>query len=317
LDRPAVPRTRPEIRKTLRALGVRPSRRLGQSFLADPGALARIAAAAAPEAGDLVLEVGPGLGGLTAALAESGASVLAVEIDRGLAGFLLAAFADEPRVRILEGDALDGHGGLSPALRDELAAAAPRAPSSERPGGPRAAPTETPGAPRGRLLVVSNLPYSAATPLVQALLRREPPPDDMVIMVQREVGDRIRAAPGTAAYGPLSVLVQAVAKTGRLETVRKESFHPVPEVASSVLRITPDPALRAAAGDPGRLAALVHAAFSMRRKTLGNALCRAGVPAAALRAAGVDPGRRAETLSAAEFVALAAALPALPVREAG
>jgi 16S rRNA (adenine1518-N6/adenine1519-N6)-dimethyltransferase len=135
--------------------------------------------------------------------------------------------------------------------------------------------------------------------------------------VQREVADRVRAAPGTPAYGPLSVLVRAVARVRPVASVRKESFHPVPEVASSVIRITPDPALRAAAGDLGRLEGLVHAAFAMRRKTLGNNLAKAGVPAGALRAAGVDPGRRAETLSPAEFVALAAALPALAAGGAG
>jgi 16S rRNA (adenine1518-N6/adenine1519-N6)-dimethyltransferase len=158
---------------------------------------------------------------------------------------------------------------------------------------------------------VANLPYSIATPVVFSLLRREPPPADMVILVQREVGDRIRAAPGTDSYGPLSVLVQCVARTERVETVRKESFHPVPEVASTVIRVTPDPDLRRSAGDLGRLESLVFAAFSMRRKTLGNALGKAGVPADLVRAAGVDPSRRAETLSPAEFVVLAKALPSL------
>lgn len=292
MDGPAVPRTRAEIRKTLRALGVRPSRRLGQSFLADSGALARIAEATAARSGDRVLEVGPGLGGLTAVLAAGGAEVLAVEIDPALAGFLRAAFADTPHVRVLEGDALDGHGGLSPALAAALDG-------------------------MGAFRVAANLPYSVATPLVQSLLRREPPPADMVIMVQREVADRIRAEPGTGAYGPLSVLVQAVARVRAVAVVRKESFHPVPEVASSVIRVTPDAALRAAAGDLDRLEALVHAAFSMRRKTLGNTLGKAGIPADAVRAAGVDPGRRAETLSPAEFVRLAAALPALASRGSG
>jgi len=164
------------------------------------------------------------------------------------------------------------------------------------------------------LLFVANLPYSAATPLVQALLQREPPPDEMVIMVQREVADRIRAVPGSRDFGPLSVLVQAVARVRSVVAVRKESFHPVPEVASSVLRVTPDPALRRAAGDIGRLTALLHAGFAMRRKTLGNNLAKAGVAAETLRGAGVDPGRRGETLSPAEWIALAAALPPLASR---
>jgi 16S rRNA (adenine1518-N6/adenine1519-N6)-dimethyltransferase len=289
MDRPPVPRTRKEIRHALRGLGVRPSRRFGQNFLADPGALDRIAAASGAGPGESVVEIGAGLGGLTASLAAAGASVLAVEIDPALAAFLRAAFEGEPRVRILEGDALDGRGGLSPALLAAL--------------------------PAGRFLVAANLPYSVATPVVLSLLRREPPPADMVILVQREVADRIRAAPGTEPYGPLSVLVQCAARTARVEAVRKESFHPVPEVASTVIRVTPDPALRRAAGDLDRLQALVFAAFSMRRKTLGNALGKAGIPADRVRAAGVDPSRRAETLSPAEFTALAAALPAVGSRE--
>ena len=296
MDRPPVPRTRKEIRHALRGLGVRPSRRLGQNFLADPGALDRIAAASGAGPGDRVLEIGAGLGGLTAALAARGASVIAVEIDAPLAGFLRAAFGDDGPVRVLEGDALDGKGNLSSALLAALDA-----------------PGTVPGS--GRLLVAANLPYSVATPVVTSLLRREPPPADMVILVQREVGDRIRAAPGSDPYGPLSVLVQAVARTAGVFAVKKESFHPVPEVASSVVRITPDPALRRAAGDLDRLEAVVFAAFSMRRKTLGNALGKAGVPAEAIRAAGIDPSRRAETLSPAEFVALAGALPPVRPRE--
>jgi len=327
--RPPVPRTRKEIRHALRGLGVRPSRRFGQNFLADPGALDRIAAASGAGPGDLVLEIGAGLGGLTASLAAGGASVLAVEIDSQLAAFLRAAFEGEggaggSRVRILEGDALDGRGGLSPALLEALEApgtapgssclgAVPGLDSGSEVGtgdSPHDLASLGPGdSPRGRFLVAANLPYSIATPVVLSLLRREPPPADMVILVQREVADRIRAAPGTDPYGPLSVLVQSVARTARVESVRKESFHPVPEVASTVIRVTPDPALRRAAGDLARLEALVFAAFSMRRKTLGNALGKAGIPAEAVRAAGIDPSRRAETLSPAEFVALAGALP--------
>ncbi len=314
MDRLAVPRTHAEIRRTLRALAVRPSRRLGQNFLADPGVLARIVAAAAPRPGDLVLEIGPGLGGLTEAIAATGASVLAVEIDPVLAAFVRAAFVEEPRVRVLEADALDGKGGLGAELIEALCEVADnrgfRAGSSPPLHGSTALQS-------GRLLVVANLPYSVATPLLLALLQREPPPDEMVIMVQREVADRIRATPGSKAFGLLSVLVQATARVRSVATVRPESFHPEPEVGSTVLRVTPDPALRRAAGDLARLTALVHAAFSMRRKTLGNNLGKAGIPAEAVRAAGIDPGRRAEALSPAEFIALAAALPSLASRGGG
>lgn len=288
----AVPRTGREVREVLRSLGARPSRRLGQNFLVDRGVLDRIAAAAGSGPGDLVLEIGAGLGALTERLAASGARVLAVEIDGLLAGFLREAFAGDPRVRLLEGDALDGRGGLSDGLLAALA--------------------EEEARRTGRLLVAANLPYSAATPALLALLLREPPPADMVLMVQREVADRIRAAPSTPEYGPLSVLVQAVARTAPVAAASGRCFHPVPAVGSSVVRVTPDPALRAAAGDLGRLRTVVHAAFGLRRKTLGNALGRAGLlPAGGLAAAGFDPSRRGESLSPAEFLRLAAAVGSL------
>jgi 16S rRNA (adenine1518-N6/adenine1519-N6)-dimethyltransferase len=289
----AVPRTGREVREVLRSLGAHPSRRLGQNFLVDRGVLDRIAAAAGAAPGDLVLEIGAGLGALTERLAAGGARVLAVEIDGLLAGFLREAFAGDPRVRLLEGDALDGRGGLSTDLLAALA--------------------EEEGAVRGgRFLVAANLPYSAGTPAILALLLREPPPADMVLMVQREVADRIRAAPSTPEYGPLSVLVQSVARTAPVAAASGRCFHPVPAVGSSVVRVTPDPALRAAAGDLARLRTVVHAAFGLRRKTLGNALGRAGLlPAGGLAAAGFDPGRRGESLSPAEFLRLAAAIGSL------
>jgi len=287
-----VPSDRRSVREALRALGVRPSRRLGQNFLVDRRARDRVVAAAAPRPGDLVLEVGPGLGALTEALAATGAAVLAVEVDARLAAHLRAAFAAEPLVRVLQADALDGRGGLSGDLVAALAEW--RRPAS------------------GRLLVASNLPYAAATPIVLALLDREPPPEDLVVTVQREVADRIRAGPGDEAYGPLSVLVQVVARAAPVLSLGPSSFLPAPEVSSAVVRVTPDPALRAAAGDLAALRRLVHAAFGQRRKTLGRALAAAGVAdAAALGRAGVDPRRRGEDLSPAEFIALAAALPGL------
>jgi 16S rRNA (adenine1518-N6/adenine1519-N6)-dimethyltransferase len=186
---------------------------------------------------------------------------------------------------------MDGRGGLAPALEEALAA-------------PRG----------GRLLVAANLPYSIATALVLALLRREPPPDDMVVMVQREVADRMRAVPSTPEYGPLSVLVQTVARASHVLTAKRDEFHPRPQIASAAMRVTPDPALRRAAGDLAALRAAVHAAFALRRKTLGNSLAKAGIEAAPLAAAGIDTRRRAESLSPAEFVALARALPSLASR---
>ena len=287
-----VPRNGREVRAVLRSLGASPSRRLGQNFLTDPRVVERVAAAAAPAPADLVLEIGPGLGVLTERLAAAGSRVVAVEIDRALAAFLRGTFSAEGRVRIVEGDALDGRGDLSPALLRALEEAGGRA--------------------EGRLLVAANLPYSAATPILLSLLLLPEPPDDIVVMVQKEVADRIRAAPSTAAYGPLSVLVQAVARPPPVSPARGGPPPPARRGGAGGGRGPRPPARRPAAGDLDALRTVVHAAFSQRRKTLGNALSRAGLCSPAdLAGAGFDPARRGEALSPQEFVRLSAAIASL------
>jgi 16S rRNA (adenine1518-N6/adenine1519-N6)-dimethyltransferase len=246
----------------------------------------RIVDAAEPGPGDVVLEVGPGLGILTGRLVESGATVIAVEIEPRFAAHLGSVV---PGATVLETDVLDGRGGLSSVVREAL----------------DALPADA------GLRVIANLPYSVATPLVQALLDRESPPRDFHVMVQREVADRLAADPGSSAYGVLSVVVQVQAEVSRVLTVGAKSFHPVPAIASAVVRITPRNEDRPDAGERRRVTALVHAAFGRRRKTLSNALKPFGITADALEAAGVDPRRRGETLSPSEFRALARSLPSL------
>lgn len=271
-----------DVRATLRAAGLRARHGLSQNFLADVEVLDAILAEAAPAAADRVIEIGPGLGLLTGGLLDLGAAVTAVELDRGLAAFLRERFADAisaGRLRLIEGDALDQH---LVALVD--------------------APYD----------VVANLPYHITSPILHALLGEAPRPRRLVLMVQREVAERITAAPGKMSY--LSVFVQYHARARIAFRVPPTAFEPEPAVESAVIVVepyAPDDRLDPAAEDA--LWRLVQAAFRERRKMLHNVLARqlpvdAGRVAAALASAGIDPDRRPQTLAVGEWLALADAL---------
>jgi 16S rRNA (adenine1518-N6/adenine1519-N6)-dimethyltransferase len=254
----------------------RAKRRLGQHFLTDPRLLARIAGALAPGPGDTVLEIGPGLGGLTAALAARAGKLVAIEKDAALVPPLRQRFPD---AQIVEADALEA---------DWHALAGPR------------------------FLVAGNIPYNITSPLIDKAL--EPPtPERIVFLVQKEVAERVTAPPGTGEYGALSVGVQAVAKAERLFTLPAGAFQPRPKVDSAVLRMTPlDEPLVAEAERPG-FRRLVVGLFGFRRKQLLRGVRElTGWPAdrvaRALAAAGVEQTARPETLPPARFVALLRAL---------
>jgi 16S rRNA (adenine1518-N6/adenine1519-N6)-dimethyltransferase len=280
----APPRVDPAaVRRTLRAAGLRARHALSQNFLADVEVLERILAEAAPSPRRGVLEIGPGLGFLTRGLLDGGASVTAIELDRGLAAFLREELAEElsdGRLRIVEGDALD----------QEL----------------------------NRLVeppydVVANLPYHITSPILHRLLGETPRPERLVLMVQREVAERIAAPPGKLSY--LSVFVQYHARVRIAFTVPASAFEPAPAVESAVIVAEPYPdddrLQRAEAEDA--LWRLVQAAFRERRKMLHNVLARQ-LPveparvAAALEAAGIDPTRRPQTVAVGEWLALLEAL---------
>ncbi len=271
----------PSLTETIRRFDLAADKRLGQHFLVDPAILARIAAAAAPLAGLTVLEVGPGPGGLTRALLASDADrVVAIEADRRcVAALAELARASDGRLEVVAGD----------ALAHDRRALAP---------GPAA--------------IVANLPYNIATELIVRWLRAPAGLVRVVVLVQREVADRLAAAPGSGAYGRLSVLAQWAARVEALFALPPGAFRPPPKVRSKVVRLTPyaEPPI------PARLAALERvtaAAFGQRRKMLRSSLARLGRdPAELCAAAGLDPTRRAETLSVAEFAALANALDASP-----
>jgi 16S rRNA (adenine1518-N6/adenine1519-N6)-dimethyltransferase len=263
------------------------TRALGQHFLRDPAVARRIVDVVHPSPRDVVVEIGPGEGALTGLLADSGALLVAVELDPALAGRLRDRFAGAPQIEIAEGD----------ARRFDWAGLRSRRPDAT-----------------GRVLAMGNLPYSAGTAILLSLMAAGPAVDEMALMLQREVAERVAAAPGQRAYGSLSVLAQMACEVRLVFTVPPGAFRPAPQVDSAVLHLRARPAPPVAVIDTRRFERLVRAAFAQRRKTLANALAAGlALPATAARdlitAAGIDPMRRAETLSIPEFARLAAFRP--------
>jgi 16S rRNA (adenine1518-N6/adenine1519-N6)-dimethyltransferase len=264
-----------QVRDLLAEHGLSPSRALGQNFVADPNTVRRIARLAEVGEGDQVVEIGPGLGSLTVALAETGARVTAVELDRHLLP-ALRSVVEPLGVEVVQGDAmrLDW---------DELLT------SSGVPGRPWA--------------LVANLPYNVATPLVLDLLAGVPAIEHMLVMVQREVAERLAAGPGSKAYGIPSVKVAYRARAEVVGRVPPTVFIPPPRVESALVRLRrlPSPAVDA---DPDRLFALVEAGFGQRRKMVRRSLAGL-VDAAGFERAGVRPDARAEELDLDEWARLA------------
>jgi 16S rRNA (adenine1518-N6/adenine1519-N6)-dimethyltransferase len=251
-------------------------KRFGQHFLHDPATRQRIVDAVGATATDALVEIGPGRGALTRLLRDRVNALDLIEIDRDLAAELEREFAADPGFTLHRAD----------ALRFDFAALS------------RA---------RGqRLRVVGNLPYNVSTPLLFQLLETHAAIADMHVMLQREVIERIVATPGSEHYGRLGVMLAPWVEATHLFDVGPGAFQPPPRVWSAVarLRVRSEPAFAVDA----RYAKLVSAAFSARRKTLRNA-CRGLLAAAAIEAAGIDPGARPETLSAAQFGALAQLMP--------
>lgn len=272
---------------------LRPSRALGQNFLADPNTARRIARLAGVGPGDRVVEIGAGLGSLTLALAETGAWVTALEVDRHLVP-VLRSVVEPAGVRVVEGDALRLDWD---ALLGE--AGAPGALTGARPG-PR------PG-PEGPWALVANLPYNLATPLVVRLLEEVPVLRSMLVMVQAEVGERLAARAGEEAYGAVSVKVAYWAEAQVVSRVPPTVFLPRPRVDSALveLRRRPQPAVDPAQVPYDRLFEVVRAGFAQRRKMLRRALA-GSVPEAAFSLAGVAPTARAEELDVTSWGRLAA-----------
>lgn len=252
-----------EARELLARHGLHPNRALGQHFVVDPNTVRRVARLARVGPGDRVVEVGAGLGALTLALAETGASVTAIEIDRGLVP-VLREVVEPAGVTVVEGDAM--RLDWQALLGDEA------------------------------WTMVANLPYNVATPLIADVLDDVPAVHRMLVMVQREVGERLAAKAGDDAYGAVSVKVAYWAEAQVVGRVAAGVFHPRPDVESVLLQIRrrPEPALGPDV-DRRRLFALVGAGFGQRRKMVRRSLASVVHPAA-FEAAGVRGDARAEEL---------------------
>ena len=254
----------------LRRHNLRPKKEWGQNFLGDPAILGQLAALAGLGPGDWVVELGAGLGHFTEALQSTGAKVVAVERDRDLAPILRERLSG---VEVAEAD----------AKTFDLLSVASRA------GGP--------------VTVCGNLPYHLSSPILFHLLDQRRAVKRVVLLLQREVAERIAAPAGGRDYGLLSVLIQLVADVRIGLEVSRHAFTPPPDVESSALVLDFLAAPRAPVADEQRFRALVKAAFSQRRKTLWNAVKSMPGAREALQRAGIDPQRRGETLTVEEFAA--------------
>jgi 16S rRNA (adenine1518-N6/adenine1519-N6)-dimethyltransferase len=248
----------------------RPRKRFGQHFLHERGVIARLVAAIDPRPGQCLVEIGPGLGALTLPLLERAGRLHVIELDRDLATRLPALAAGRGELIVHQADALEF---------DFAALAGAR-----------------------RVRVVGNLPYNISTPLLFRLADQSAAIADMVFMLQKEVAERLAAAPGTRAYGRLSVTIQWRFQVKPLFDVAPGAFRPPPQVHSSVIRLRPRPR-PPMPRDPDHFQRLLRAAFAQRRKTLRNSVI-ALVDADAFARADVDPRRRAEQLALEEFVRL-------------
>lgn len=271
-----------DVRTLAESLGTSPNKKWGQNFVVDAGTVRRIVRIAGVKPGDAVVEVGPGLGSLTLALLEAGASVTAIEIDPTLAAALPDTVAsrapdDAHRLTVLEAD----------ALRVDTLADAPT-------------------------LLVANLPYNVSVPVILHFLETYPSLERVLVMVQAEVADRLAAPPGSRTYGIPSAKAAWYCSVRRAGDVGRAVFWPVPRVDSTLILMERRPVPLTTA-PRSRVFAVVDAAFSQRRKALRGALAAvAGSPAEAeiaLRAAGIEPLTRGEQLGIEDFARIAEAMP--------
>ena len=270
-----------DIRRIADQAGIHPTKRLGQNFVIDPGTVRRIVRLAGVKPGQTVLEVGPGLGSLTLGLLEAGCLVTADEIDSGLARRLPQTVSERmpealDRLTVINRDALT----LTPQLAGDAGTTAD-------------------------LTMVANLPYNVATPIILTLLARFANLSRFLVMVQKEVADRLTAGPGSKVYGAPSLKLAWYGRAAQAGKIGRHVFWPAPNVDSALVsfvrneegHIDEDERTR------NRVFALIDAAFGQRRKTLHAAL-KGLVSPEAFKAAGIDPSRRGETMTIAEFAAL-------------
>lgn len=274
------------IRRLKEKHGFRFAKGLGQNFLTDSSVTEAMVRGSGIGPDDLVIEIGPGIGVLTAEAAEAAGRVVAIEIDRRLLPILDETLADHDNVEIVCGDVLQTDLGSLIRTQQEAHGLT------------------------GSVHILGNLPYYITTPILMALLEADLPVQTITVMMQKEVADRIEAGPGSRAYGAISVAVQYHCEVSRIIDVPKEVFLPAPKVDSTVLLLEVRDAKAVQVADEKTFFECVKAGFGQRRKTLGNALSGAGrIPKEMVRdvlaAADIDSGRRAETLSLEEFARIA------------
>ena len=270
-----------DIRRIADQAGIHPTKRLGQNFVIDPGTVRRIVRLAGVKPGQSVLEVGPGLGSLTLGLLEAGCLVTADEIDSGLARRLPQTVSERmpealDRLTVINRDALT----LTPQLAGDAGRSAD-------------------------LTLVANLPYNVATPIILTLLARFANLSRFLVMVQKEVADRLTAGPGSKVYGTPSLKLAWYGRATQAGRIGRHVFWPAPNVDSALVSFVRDEEGHIGEDERTRIRvfALIDAAFGQRRKTLHAAL-KGLVSPEAFKAAGIDPSRRGETMTIAEFAVL-------------
>jgi len=274
-----MPQTKRQIQAMLAEAALRPRRRFGQNFMIDQNLVRLVADAGDVQAGDLVIEVGPGTGTLTEELLSRGPRVLAVEIDRDLVKLLSERFGPSDRFSLIEGDALQAKHELNAQLSTAIISAAAR---------------------NQRVKLVANLPYNIASPLIIEMLIAGV--DLLAFTVQKEVADRLRAAPSSGAYGALTVMAKLLSRVEVMRTLPPQAFWPEPKIESALARMTRDDRIGPRAEGFGRF---LQRLFSSRRKTLRKSLSQEGYDADRLLAgARIDAKLRAEDLAPEQFLML-------------
>lgn len=277
-----------QVREFLNRTGTRPKKRLGQNFLINPSILDKIVAASEITDTDLALEIGAGLGFLTSSLAASAKQVIAIEVDNALFRELQCKFSEIPKVTLIHGDVLKVD--LSALLQQF---------------------------PRTNTKVIANLPYSITTPILWKLLNHHRRIGICLLMMQKEVVERIVAPPGGKTYGALTVGTSYYAETEIVHVLPPNCFYPAPQVESAIVKLKIRDAPKVLVADEALFFRIVRASFQARRKMLRNALLRNNVPITAealdciFDQLAIDPRRRGETLDISEFAALANSIAAL------
>ncbi len=282
--------TKTMLQALLDAAGIGPKKRYGQCFLIDRNLMGKLVEAAEIDADDCVLEVGCGTASLTSLLAEKARRVVAVDVDTAILEIARSQLHGRENVVLISGDALENKSTIAPALAAAIRAARLDAP--------------------GRLMLVANLPYDIATPLVVNLLLSDLGFGRLCFTVQAEVAERFTANAGTSAYGPVSVVTQALARCRLITKVPRQAFWPSPKVASAMLQLDVRSPRDPAIADPASLAWLVRRCFQFRRKTMSHIAKELGLGdrfSPAMDSAGIAATARPQDVTVEQWIAVSAA----------